>query len=226
MKKIINLLSILTASCLYGNEPMIDPKDHEIWWQQALGSNTSFESFAGWLGDENASSRILMRRHVFEKNYKSILDVPCGLCIDYYGLKKNGFEIEYLGVDVTPQLVALAIRNSIPATLGSIEYLPVADNTYDLAYARHILEHLSSYEKAFSELIRVAKKEVLVVFFIPPNETLEDRIKLPLIGGYPIYHNSYSRAKLEKHLSNYNKIKYWDWEKVSDQEEILHIYCE
>lgn len=223
MKKTICFLSLLSAT-LQGSESNVSLKEHEVWWENTLEQDTMLETFTSWLGDEDAPSRIAMRRHVLDKRYRSILDIPCGLCIDYYGLKKDGIDIEYLGVDVTPKLVADASQNNIPVILGSIESIPVPDSSFDLVYGRHILEHLADYKQAISEIVRVAKEEALIVFFILPNESSEDKIILPIIDGYPVYHNCYSRSSLEKHLSGYEKIELWTWEKVFEKEEILHIY--
>lgn len=210
---------------VYSNETIAPLKEHEMWWEQSLGRDASFETFESWLGDENASSRMAMRRSVIENNYRSILDIPCGICIDYYGFKKAEIAIDYLGIDITPQLVELAKRQDIPVILGSIESIPLSDSSFDLVYARHILEHLSGYKDALKELIRVAKDEVLIVFFIRPNDSSEDLIKLPLIDTYPIYHNGYSKSQLEECLKDHEKVDYWVWENLPTEEEILHIFC-
>ena len=56
-------------------------KEHEEWWQKNLSSAVVHDMFADWLHDHNEPSRVVMRRHVQQKNYKSILVVPCGLRI-------------------------------------------------------------------------------------------------------------------------------------------------
>lgn len=218
-------LSLCIPFCIHSTETLIQHQEHEIWWENALGECATFDTFESWLGDENAPSRSAMRRTVLEKDYRSILDIPCGICMDYYGLKSHGINIQYLGMDITPKLIRLAEQQEIPAVLGSIESIPLSDSSFDLVYARHILEHLSGYELALNELVRVAKREVLIVFFIKPNDSEEDEIKAPLIDGYPIYHNCYSRSRLEERLKAYQKVTSWTWETVSANEEILHLYC-
>ncbi len=145
-------------------------EEYEEWWEKCLGGTVSIEDFAGWLGDLNSPSRVLMRDHVRKKGYRSLLDVPAGLCIDYFGLKRDGLEIDYMGVDITPKLVFRAQLENIPVCEGDIKHLPFEDNRFEISYARHILEHLSGYEEAVSELIRVASRETLIVFFIAPTE--------------------------------------------------------
>jgi ubiquinone/menaquinone biosynthesis C-methylase UbiE len=197
-------------------------EDYEIWWQNCLENHVSYATFEGWIGDIHSSSRVAMRRHVKYRGYKSILDVPSGLCIDYFGFKYDGMTIAYQGVDITPRLVELAQNKSLPVVLGDIKSLLFKDNQFDICYARHILEHLNSYEQALTSLIRVAKYEVLVVFFIPPQET--PNIKSDYNNGYLLYHNTYCRQEMERFILANPKVSKIEWEPISQWETILHIY--
>ncbi len=199
-------------------------KDHEKWWQECLETQVPIEVFAGWLGPADAPSRVAMRKHVKKMGYRSMLDVPCGLAVDYWGLKKEGAAIQYTGLDITPKLVEKGVQEGVPLVLGSIEKIPFADSHFDLCYARHILEHLDHYQLALKELIRTASKEVLVVFFIKPRDKKDDKIVRTTDHGSTLFHNKYNRPKLEKFLRANPKVKKLQWEKVGDQEEILHIY--
>lgn len=201
-------------------------KSHEEWWEGSLDATASYDTFAGWLGDEQAPSRIAMRQYLKNNNYQSVLDIPCGLCIDYFGLKQEHVHVEYIGMDVTPKLIDIATQNKVPVLRASIENIPLSDSSIELAYSRHILEHLDDYKQAVKELIRVASKEVLVVFFIPPLDGDIDQINLSLDRGYPLYHNCYSRNQIESYLKTFDKVKNWKWEKVTAQEEFLHIYVD
>lgn len=198
-------------------------KDFEIWWENCLENEVSLETFKSWLGDVDAPSRLAMRNHVKAMQYQTILDVPSGLCVDYFGLQKEKIDIAYQGVDVTPKLVALAQDLHVPIIQGSIEALPFQDSHFDVCYARHILEHLDYYEQALSELIRVAAKEVLVVFFIPPTHE-KDQINLSIHNGYLLYHNRYDQSKLEKFLYHHPKVSHVAWEGISEKEVTLHVY--
>jgi len=197
-------------------------EEYEIWWEKCLENNVSIATFEGWLGDIYSTSRVAMRRHVVQKNYKSILDVPSGLCIDYFGFKHDGITIDYQGVDITPKLVALAQKQNLPVIVGDIKSLPFQDNKFDICYARHILEHLSSYEQAINELIRVAKKEALITFFIQPQET--QSISSAYYNDHLLYHNTYCRPALERFVLSNPKVSKLEWEYVDGREIILHIY--
>lgn len=209
----------LSLSSLY-----TEKKAHEIWWEKNLKIDETFDTFAGWLGGIDAPSRNRALNHINDKGYQSILDVPCGLCVDYFIIKKMNFQITYTGLDITEELVTRSNLLGINSILGDIENIPFANNQFDVSYARHILEHLDNYEQAIIELVRVSKKEVLIVFFIKPTAEDDDIINLAEDRNCLLYHNCYSRSKLERFLSELYKINSIEWENVNENEEMLHIY--
>lgn len=195
-----------------------------LWWERCLGKTVSLPQFAQWLGGVDAESRCAMRRHVQRKGYRSLLDIPSGVCIDYFGLQRDGIKIDYYGVDIASQLVEQSVRNGINVTRGSIEHIPYSDRAFDIVYARHILEHLDYYEKALAEMMRVAQKEVMVVFFIKPTTSSEDQMKYEELCGHYVFNNCYAREKLEKYIFSHPRVKNVVWEPVGATEEIAHIY--
>lgn len=194
------------------------------WWDHCLGNTVSYSTFASWLGDVNSPSRIAVREQVASRGYATLLDLPCGLCIDYLGFLQNNIKISYLGMDFSEKLTRRAQEQKIPALYGSIESIPLASSSIDIVYCRHILEHLPSYEKALAETIRVAKKEVLIVFFIKPTASLVDLIDYAVLDGHGIYHNRYSKEKFEAAVYAQEKVSELVWQEISTQECIAHIY--
>ncbi len=200
-------------------------KEHEIWWEKSLGQTIEWNQFAKWLGDEDANSRVCLYKYLLSKEYQSILDVPCGLCVDYWGLKKYGIIIDYTGLDITPKLINRAKEMNIKSYVGSIENIPFDDNSFDVTYARHILEHLDTYHTAIKELCRVAKNEALIIFFIKPRENIQrDVINKSIDRGCVLYHNVYRLSSLENFLKSLPKVSCFEWEEVDSNEVILHIY--
>ena len=217
MKNLLTLLFILTASVSFA-EPT---KPHEQWWTQ---NENLFETFDGWLGTCNAKSRMLAREHVKNKEYTQLLDVPCGTCIEYFGYVQDDIKIDYTGLDITKYLVNRAKSMGINAVEGSIENLPFEDSSFELVYIRHLLEHLDDYKLALSEAIRVAQKEVLVVFFIHPSLTNPDNISPAIINNALLYHNRYNRANLSSYVYEHAKVNRIEWENVDEKEIIMHVY--
>ena len=86
-------------------------KSYEMWWSNNLGKEyyihkekkykaPSLEGFVTWMGDPNAPDRLLVRQ--FLCNFKTFLDVGCGACPEFYGLKQKFENFEYTGIDITP----------------------------------------------------------------------------------------------------------------------------
>ena len=200
-------------------------KPHEEWW--TFNVPLIPETLNNWLGDADATSRVFARDYIKKTNYKTILDVPCGTCVDYLAFKRDCSTIDYTGLDITEILVSQARNYGANAHKGSIEAIPFPDSSFDVVYSRHILEHLSYYNAAINELIRVAAKEVFIIFFIIPSsepdqiERTEDRKAI-------LYHNHYNKEMLEQAIMNNRKVKSISWDYLGDtncgQETILHIY--
>ena len=199
-------------------------KEYEKWWEIKCREKKSLDDFMLWQGNENAISRILARLHIINKGYQSVLDIACGLAVDYEGLKKSCRDLTYLGIDISPTFIAKVKERGIPAQVGRIQDIPCGDDAFDVVYARFILEHLDAYKDAIEEMVRVAKKEVLIVFFIKPTAAANDRMVVADTNGYPIYHNQYSKSKMESFLNSLEKVKSFIWQEVKHKDEcILHI---
>lgn len=198
---------------------------HEQWYCNNVGSMVSWPAFEGnWCQPTNAPSRMYVREHIKGKNYHSMLDAACGLCVEYDGLQADGYAIDYTGMDITPQLVAKAQARSIPIIEGSIEAIPFEDNSFDVAYARWVLESLPYYDNALNEMIRVARDEVMIVFFMPLHETIEETIQIICWPGPYLFYNKYSKPNIESLLATNKKVVGVRWYKLpTTQETILHI---
>ncbi len=201
----------------------LDLQPYELWWQQFAGTIGFWPDLEVWARDFNTQSRKALRHYIQQHNYTSILDIPCGAGTDYFGLLQDTIAITYQGIEITPKLVDFCQQKNIPVIQGSIENIPLKDNSFDISYARHILEHLHYYHKAIKELIRVARYEVLIVFFIPPEQE-PDAIYLLYPRGLPIYNNYYNKKKIEEYMRTIPKVSHWIWEKVTSTECFLHIY--
>lgn len=225
MMKIFNIiLSVCVMNNLCGYSTG-DLKQHEQWWQKKCTEVEKHNTFNGWVGGPNADTRVYVRESIIRNRYQSVLDIPCGMCIDYPLLKKECPTITYLGMDITPLFIQENLEKGNPCKWGRIQEIPCEDSSFDVVYCRHILEHLESYESALKELVRVAKKEVMVVFFIIPHEGTPDLEVITDMDGYPVYHNRYNKSKIDTFLKTLPKIKYYYWQNVGRANEcVLHIF--
>ena len=100
--------------------------------------------------------------------YKSILE--CGIGSGYLPdlIRKYHLKTEYTGIDCTEAFVELVSnKHAYSIILGDMQKLPFEDNSFDIVYTRHTLEHLPYYDKAINEMARVAKQRVVVILFRP-----------------------------------------------------------
>jgi glycosyltransferase involved in cell wall biosynthesis len=102
----------------------------------------------------------------------SLVDVGCGPGAVWPHLEPHRPRLSWAGVDVTAAMVAAARRffPQVPACQGDAGGLPLGDRSFDVVLLRHVLEHLPPWlmEKALAEAARVARRVVVVDFYIPP----------------------------------------------------------
>ena len=107
------------------------------------------------------------------KNLK-ILDAGCGEGVLVNEYKKKGFDITGLDLNYASKNVKT----------GDIKKMPFKNQEFDLVLCLDVLEHInvSEHEKVMGELIRVTKKEGLIIFGIPNLAHLASRITFLLTG--------------------------------------------
>ena len=193
-------------------------KYEQTWWENNL--QTRMATFRSWIGDHKATSKVFCRKLVAAAGHRSILDCGCGVCTEYQGYKSDGYEITYKGLDATPLLVKLARDQGIDVVHGYLEEMPVPDRSVDVVYIRHVLEHLPHHADALREALRVAKKEVLVVFFIRPHDK-PNRINHNPNGN--LYHNKYNQQGIEDVVRAHPRFRALEWMDITPSENLLSI---
>jgi len=136
------------------------------------------------MNDENAPDRAFVINYL-KQNFKKVrfLDVGSGTGNQYLSLKQSGLDFEYLGVDKTQKMVEFASKRFPEAKFiqGDIYSLPFPDRSWNVVYARHIIDHLSGYEGALSELARTCS-DCLIICLLNP---LADKQEIKVIGKPP-----------------------------------------
>ena len=178
-------------------------------------NHLSEERLGGFLNDsknnENAPDRKIIINYLRESFGKPrLLDVGSGTGHQYLAMKKSGMEFEYLGVDKTDKMVEFARKKFPEAKFiqGDVHKLPFADRSWPVVYCRHVLAHLSGYEKALSEIARVTKDCLIICLLIslgvkqqikvlgkPPSQTKPDEFN-------EHYLNTYERGPFMGELEN------------------------
>lgn len=113
--------------------------------------------------------------------------------------------IQYTGIDCTETFLDNA-RELYPSgqfrfDSGDMNALPYKDDSFDLVYTRHTLEHLQYYTNAVKEIFRVARKQVVIVLF--HNFVPKDKIRFEKRKG--VYLNYYSKTPFVKLIRSLSK---------------------
>ena len=91
----------------------------------------------------------------------------------------RGTNMNYRGIDITPEFVEVC-KKQFPSEshrfqVGDILNIPFGNEAFTTVFCSSVLEHLppNFYGKAIQEMVRVAKKQVIIDFFRPltSNET-------------------------------------------------------
>jgi len=138
-----------------------------------------------------------------------VIDAACGTCVNWDVFKLRGTKCEYVGVDRTEGLLSHAQElygDEIELVQGYVQALPFNDDSADIVVLRHILEHLQEgYEDVIREGLRVASKELVIVFFLDPSNAPQDDISEsdPDENGCTYFWNTYSYPKLMEFLNGF-----------------------
>lgn len=191
----------------------------QTWWDDNLVNKQKFNEYLGWLGDRESDSRIFILDNIKELGIKSIADFGCGPCVDYFSLKEDGYEFDYLGIDSCSYLKEYNESRGVPFLNSPVEKTNIEDSAYELSYSRHLLEHLPSYKDALKEMIRVGSKYVAHIFFIKPGE--EEKINY--WEEENLYHNQYGKSSIETYLKRNKKVSSFNWLEINEKENALII---
>lgn len=116
----------------------------------------------------------------------SCLDVGAAFAAQYFALKENFPHITYTGVELSPQhrdkietfLDDEGVLAGRPSIVSVADYasLPFTDGQFDVVTSRSVLTHYKP-EKGFlilDEMLRVAKKAVVIKFYLAPHVHLSE----------------------------------------------------
>lgn len=108
----------------------------------------------------NSHKKVKLIASFFADKKESILDFGCGDLSFAKALKKQRQNLIITGIDV----VDFNIREkSIKFVHYNGQELPFKNNTFDTVIAFHVLHHTDNAKKYFRELVRVAKRRILLV---------------------------------------------------------------
>jgi len=180
----------------------VDPE--KLWFNTP---DTDSLCRGGGNGPEHPSQLFAVRRYV--DSGMSFLDYGCGSATTYEAIRKHTtLQLSYMGVDIIPKNIEWC-RERYPETEWevnpSIHKIDQPDDSWDVVYSRHVVDHMDSFEGGMDEHCRVAKDLVIVVLWRGFVVEGEHDIKNIIDQGKVYkdeYTNDYSRKKVMEYLAN------------------------
>jgi SAM-dependent methyltransferase len=97
---------------------------------------------------------------------RSVLDVGCQTAEAAPYLKEIG--LKYQGLEVLEEVAEMAQNKFVGLiTGGFMECMPYSNDTFDVVWARHVMEHTGDAEAMYSEFKRVLKPGGILAFMVP-----------------------------------------------------------
>lgn len=129
--------------------------------------------------------------------------------------------IFYRGLDIIPKNVEYC-KQTYPdgdfKVNETIHKIDEPDQSWDVVYSRHVVDHMKSFEDALNEHCRVARKLVIIVLWVPLSTSDDHQIKNIVDQGKVYedeYTNSYSKKKVLEALAE--KVKEgWDLLEITE----------
>ena len=112
-------------------------------------------SFDSYVGADRWGSYYYQIKEILSKEPKTVLEVGSGDNV-LGSYLKNNTDIKYKSLDIAEDLH--------PDILGSVEDIPLENNSFDLVCAFEVLEHIpfDNFEVALKEIARVTKGDVIL----------------------------------------------------------------
>lgn len=180
-------------------------KHKQTWWDKEIKAR--FNEFKSWVGSPTEPSKVWARNYINSTEAKSVIDIGCGMCDEYFVYKDLFPGIDWQGVEPSEFLFNKANEKDIPVVQFEGDDINFRDGMFDVAYSRHVLEHQRDYKPILSEMIRIASQVVIHVFFISPKE---EKI-INYDEKQNLYHNTFDRNEIEAYLILHEKVKSWEW---------------
>ena len=154
---------------------------HLSYWEKKC----AIDQMEKWCGNHQIEWKSEIRNRIKNSDYKTILDCGAGVFSEYFGFKKDNYDISYTATEITKKFIKFGMRNGIKVDNFPINRLGYENNMFDCVICYDVLNHQVDYKKGIEELVRVFKKELIISFFKPFEE--DDDFQLSLGDAFPYY---------------------------------------
>ena len=141
----------------------------------------------------------------------TVLDVGTGSGIFAEAFYKRGMKIT--GIDPNPEMLKVAKEFAPAGTFlnGTVEKIPLKENSFDIVFLGHVLHESDNIVKALSESKRVAKQKICILEWPYKQEE----------GGPPLEH----RLKTEEILTAAKQVGFSSMDTIQLQHMVLSIFA-
>lgn len=145
----------------------MNQRTYEEYLKLQLQTLESFESnHSKYQEGQDKAIDLLFTEAKVEK-LDSILDICCGDGVGLRKLKKDNYQHVY-GVELNKRKYEIAEQIGYPVSNIDFHDLSIfQDDSFDVVYSSHSIEHAYDAKKVISELIRVLKKAGKLIVIIP-----------------------------------------------------------
>lgn len=145
-------------------------------------------------------------------NVESILDVGAGEGFTLARLSREKIGKKLEGIEYTKEAIDLGkkLHPEFLIKQGNIYDLPYKDNSFDLVISTEVLEHLDNPKVGLRELIRVAKKYILLTVPNEPWFTVQRFIRgknILKFGDHPEHMQHWTSQGFERFVTDGNNIE-------------------
>lgn len=155
----------------------------------------------------------------------SILEVGCGSGIELEGLLRDGLDVDYLGVDLTPELVAVCQQRFPDHHFACVDLFDLTDtDAFDIVHARAVLEHVDDVDRALRILYRACRDALIISWFLPP---VRDRAQIRKIRSDDGFlHQTYHRDRLLRTIRTCHPVEFieTDYEHAGIRSQVWEVW--
>lgn len=192
---------------------------NDIWYTTYTNDKEKLQFFKSQLCKINDSRLWILERLMSLKGVKSVLDVACGPGLDMDHLKRivPKLPFKYTGIDFTPAFIREAEEHHPEQNflVADAMNIPFEDNSFDVVYTRHSLEHVSDPHKELDEMFRLAKKYIIIGWFRLVDGPTELKMRSNTNGEYPLH--DLNRDEFTNRIN--------EWGKIEDTFVVKHNEC-
>jgi ubiquinone/menaquinone biosynthesis C-methylase UbiE len=101
------------------------------------------------------------------RNHGDIIDLGSADGLMLSAIKDNFPTAQCIGIEFSHDLIETTTDMRVMVLRGDINYLPIPDDSFDIAIATAVIEHLDNPQKMLEEAKRILRKEGIIILTSP-----------------------------------------------------------